>query len=64
MLMLGPEVFLNGKWQRFDPTGMIPLHSVLMVVCKNIEQDRSIFGAKQSTWAYQQFSMMKKLRVW
>ena len=58
------EVFLNGKWQRFDPTAIIAPQRIDGGMQDYIEQDRSIFGAKQSTWAYQQFSMMKKLRVW
>ena len=58
------EVFLNGKWQRFDPTAIIAPQRIDGGMQDYIEQDRSIFGAKQSTWTYQQFSMMKKLRVW
>ncbi len=58
------EVFLNGKGQRFDPTAIIAPQRIDGGMQDYIEQDRSIFGAKQSTWAYQQFSMMKKLRVW
>jgi Transglutaminase-like enzymes, putative cysteine proteases len=58
------EVYVNQHWRRIDPTAMIAPQRIDGGMQDYMEQDRTIFGSQQSTWAYQQFSMLKKVRVW
>ena len=59
------EVFVNGKWQRVDPTAMIAPQRLDMGMQDYMSNERTVFGDEQfSTLRYQQFSMLKHLRVW
>ncbi|WP_180160342.1 DUF3488 and transglutaminase-like domain-containing protein [Acinetobacter sp. YH12054] len=58
------EVYVNQHWRRIDPTAMIAPQRIDGGMQDYMEQDRTIFGRQQSTWAYQQISMLKKVRVW
>ncbi len=59
------EVFINGHWQRVDPTAMIAPQRLDMGMQNYMANERSVFGDEQfSALRYQQFSMLKQLRVW
>lgn len=59
------EVFVNGKWQRVDPTAMIVPQRLDMGMQDYMSNERTVFGDERfATLRYQQFSMLKQLRVW
>ena len=58
------EVQLNGEWQRFDPTGIIAPERIDQGMQDLMQNQRDLLGDGQSTWQYQQFQMLKTLRVW
>lgn len=59
------EVFINGKWQRVDPTAMIAPQRFDMGMQSYMSNERTVFGEEQfSTLRYQQFSILKQIRVW
>lgn len=58
------EVYLNGKWQRFDPTAIISPERIDQGMQDLIQTQRTLLGDHQSTWQYQQFQALKTLRVW
>lgn len=58
------EVYVNQNWRRIDPTAIIAPQRIDGGMQDYMAQDRTIFGTKQSTWAYQQFAILKKVRVW
>ncbi|WP_425915072.1 transglutaminaseTgpA domain-containing protein [Acinetobacter sp. TSRC1-2] len=58
------EVYLNGKWQRIDPTAIIAPQRIDGGMQNYIENDRTILGNKEQKWKYRQFTVMKNLRIW
>lgn len=56
------EVYLNGKWQRIDPTAIISPQRIDQGMQDLINQDRNILG--DSNFSYQHYSVLKSLRVW
>lgn len=59
------EVLIDGQWQRVDPTAVIAPQRIDLGMQNYLSNDRSIFGDQQfSGLRYQQFSMLKQLRVW
>ena len=58
------EVQLNGEWQRFDPTAIIAPERIDQGMQDLMQNQRDILGGHQSTWQYQQFQVLKTLRVW
>ena len=59
------EVFLNGQWQRFDPTFMVAPQRIDQGMQAYSDNERQVFGEQNlSDWKYQQYSMLKTIRVW
>ena len=59
------EVFIHGSWQRIDPTAIIAPQRIYLGMQDYISNDQSIFGSQEnSSWQYQQFALLKNLRVW
>lgn len=59
------EVFINRKWQRVDPTAIIAPERLDMSMQDYMSNERTVFGDEEfSALRYQQFSMLKQLRVW
>jgi len=59
------EVWLNGRWQSFDPTALIAPQRIDQGMQELIENDQQIFGSESANaWKYQQFALLKNLRIW
>ena len=59
------EVFLNQQWIRVDPTSIIAPQRLDLGMQNYLSNDQSAFGDEQfSNFKYQQFSALKKLRIW
>ena len=59
------EVYLNGKWQRIDPTAMIAPQRIDTGMQNYLAQDETVWGDQQSeAWRLQQFKMLKNMRIW
>lgn len=59
------EVYIQGQWQRIDPTAMIAPQRIDLGMQDYIQDSPSIFGdSGQADWQYQQFALLKNLRVW
>ncbi|WP_374663851.1 transglutaminaseTgpA domain-containing protein [Acinetobacter sp.] len=58
------EVWLNGQWQRIDPTAIIAPNRVDEGMQNYIENNDSVLGGKQSSWSYRQHAFLTKMRIW
>lgn len=59
------EVYLDGRWIRIDPTAIIAPERIDLGMQDYLSNDQNAFGEEgQSKWRYQQFTMLKNLRVW
>lgn len=59
------EIFLNQQWIRVDPTSIIAPQRLDLGMQNYLSNDQSAFGDEQfSNFKYQQFSALKKLRIW
>lgn len=59
------EVYLNGKWQRVDPTAIIAPQRIDTGMQDYLTQDQTIWGDQQAQgWRLQQFKFLKNMRVW
>ncbi len=59
------EVWLDRRWQRIDPTAIIMPQRIDQGMQDLMASDQQIFGTESSnTWKYQQFSLLKNVRVW
>lgn len=59
------EVYLNGKWQRIDPTAMIAPQRIDTGMQDYLAQDQAVWGDGQTqTWRVQQFKFLKNVRIW
>ena len=59
------EVYLNGQWQRIDPTAMIAPMRIDDGMQNLMTDDRAIFGDdKYSNLHFQHSSVLRTLRVW
>jgi transglutaminase-like putative cysteine protease len=59
------EVYLNGKWQRIDPTAMIAPQRIDTGMQNYLAQDETVWGDQQSeAWRLQQFKFLKNMRIW
>lgn len=57
------EVWLDQKWQRFDPTAMIAPQRIDGGMQNLLSQDQRV-SANNSTWTSQNNQWMTKMRVW
>jgi transglutaminase-like putative cysteine protease len=57
------EVWIDQKWQRFDPTAMIAPQRIDDGMQNLLSQDESVWS-NDSTWTSQRNQWMTKLRVW
>ena len=57
------EVWIDQKWQRFDPTAMIAPQRIDNGMQNLMSQDERV-SANNSTWASQNNQWMTKMRVW
>ena len=59
------EVYLNGKWQRIDPTAMIAPQRIDTGMQEYLAQDQAVWGDGQTqAWRLQQFKFLKNVRIW
>ncbi|OEC91340.1 transglutaminaseTgpA domain-containing protein [Acinetobacter sp. YK3] len=59
------EVYLNGKWQRIDPTAMIAPQRIDTGMQDYLAQDQAVWGEGQTqAWRLQQFKFLKNVRIW
>ncbi len=58
------EVWLNGKWQRYDPTAIVAPLRIDEGMQNYRESDRQTLGGNQSEWSYQQYALLTKMRIW
>lgn len=58
------EVWLNGRWQRYDPTAIVAPHRIDGGMQNYMEDERSVFGGTQSEWSYRQYALLTKMRIW
>ncbi|MCU4580736.1 DUF3488 and transglutaminase-like domain-containing protein [Acinetobacter gyllenbergii] len=58
------EVYLNGKWQRIDPTAMIAPQRIDTGMQDYLVQDQSIWGDETKAWRLQQFKFLNNMRIW
>lgn len=59
------EVFINGTWQRIDPTAEIAPQRINLGMQQFLSQDRAVLGAEGlSPFKYQQFALLNKIRIW
>jgi protein-glutamine gamma-glutamyltransferase len=59
------EVYLNGKWQRIDPTAMIAPQRIDTGMQDYLAQDQTVWGEGQTqAWRLQQFKFLKNVRIW
>lgn len=59
------EVYLNGKWQRIDPTAMIAPQRIDTGMQDYLAQDQAVWGDGQTqAWRLQQFKFLKNVRIW
>ncbi|MGG2098941.1 DUF3488 and transglutaminase-like domain-containing protein [Acinetobacter haemolyticus] len=59
------EVYLDGQWQRVDPTAIIAPQRFDTSMQDYLTQDQRIWGDQQTkAWQMQQFKFLKNVRVW
>lgn len=59
------EVYLDGKWQRVDPTAMIAPQRIDTGMQDYLAQDQNVWGKGQTqAWRLQQFKFLKNMRIW
>lgn len=59
------EVYLDGKWQRVDPTAMIAPQRIDTGMQDYLAQDQNVWGEGQTqAWRLQQFKSLKNVRIW
>lgn len=58
------EVYLDGKWQRVDPTAMIAPQRIDTGMQDYLAQDQSVWGDESKAWRLQQFKFLKNMRIW
>ena len=59
------EVYLDGKWQRIDPTAIIAPQRIDSGMQNYMAEDQKVWGdAQAQAWRLQQFKFLKNMRVW
>lgn len=58
------EVFLNGVWQRYDPTAMIAPQRIDEGMQNYMDLQNNQLGLNDSEWKFQQYNVLKKMRIW
>lgn len=58
------EVYLQGVWQRFDPTAMIAPQRIDAGMQDYMEIEGHALANQQSAWAYRHYTLLKKMRIW
>ncbi|MDN5642448.1 MAG: DUF3488 and transglutaminase-like domain-containing protein [Acinetobacter sp.] len=57
------EVFVDGRWKRYDPTAMIAPQRIEQGMQDLMSQDASVWG-ESSRWNVQRYSVLNKMRIW
>ncbi len=57
------EVWLNGQWQRIDPTAMIAPRRIDTGMQQYLDEQQQV-GSEQDVWNYQRSKWLKNARVW
>ena len=57
------EVFVDGRWKRYDPTAMIAPQRIEQGMQDLMSQDTSVWG-ESSRWHVQRYSVLNKMRIW
>ena len=57
------EVFVDGRWKRYDPTAMIAPQRIEQGMQNLMSQDASVWG-ESSRWNVQRYSVLNKIRIW
>ncbi|AVZ85452.1 transglutaminaseTgpA domain-containing protein [Acinetobacter sp. WCHA45] len=59
------EVYLDGEWQRIDPTAIIAPQRIDSGMQNYMAEDQKVWGdAQAQAWRLQQFKFLKNMRVW
>lgn len=58
------EVWLNGKWQRYDPTAIVAPERIDAGMQNYREDARQVLSGQQSEWSYRQYAFLTKMRIW
>ncbi|OTG65900.1 transglutaminaseTgpA domain-containing protein [Acinetobacter silvestris] len=58
------EVYLQGKWQRYDPTFIIAPQRIDRGMQDYISEQRLVLAGEGSTWRYPQYSILKSFNIW
>ena len=58
------EVYLQGQWQRYDPTFMIAPQRIDRGMQDYISEQRAVLGGENSLWRFQHYSILKNVRIW
>jgi uncharacterized membrane protein YciS (DUF1049 family) len=58
------EVWLHGKWVRFDPTAIIAPQRIDQGMQNLISDQRQILGEGTAEWKYQQLQILRNIRIW
>jgi transglutaminase-like putative cysteine protease len=57
------EVFVDGRWKRYDPTAMIAPQRIEQGMQDLMSQDARLWG-ESSRWHVQRYSVLNKMRIW
>ena len=57
------EVFVDGRWKRYDPTAKIAPQRIEQGMQDLMSQDASVWG-ESSRWNVQRYSVLNKIRIW
>ncbi|WP_130802953.1 transglutaminaseTgpA domain-containing protein [Acinetobacter ihumii] len=58
------EVYINGQWQRVDPTSAIAPTRLDMGMQQYLQQDQRVWGEQSGLIWKHQFNLLKQTRVW
>ena len=58
------EVKVKEQWVRIDPTAIIAPQRIDSGMQNYMQADQNVWGAQRSSMSYQQYALLKKMRIW
>lgn len=58
------EVKVKEQWVRIDPTAIIAPQRIDSGMQNYMQADQNVWGAQRSNMSYQQYALLKKMRIW
>lgn len=58
------EVKVKEQWVRIDPTAIIAPQRIDSGMQNYMQADQNVWGAQRSKMSYQQYALLKKMRIW